>query len=1033
MDSTQGLKDQAAAVGQSLARLQQLCSQVGSCLSQIGQLDQSNLTAAEVTHIKLTPASSGASLQLQLSLLGSHFDASIAQLSTAAPVLSTAVGALTATTTTTSSPAAAAAAAAAPAVAEETNHEPEARRCLSRDALSNVFGHLQPWELTPIRPALGTSLFTQSAANYSHISIDYEDGHSRRMWEAMPIPVAHKWGERATSIRQLKHRYPRGLDYARKWCRGTWVSLVEGHAGGRAALAAAKEKSRQQGGDGAAAAAAAVDGGDKPSDDEGTLEVLTFEDVGLHHSSYIPNPPPSSDLPPVPSAPVRLPALTTVKDIPNECAAARVGRSWQTPNVKTFSHSCGLSSGRNGFKAWLADCCETIEVLTSGYRGTAMVASAVSELPAGRSLSALHTLQLDLDEAEDTDMLREALVAKGVLEKLRSAVQLRDAIAQPAALSEPTIDWGGGHGQTKVKLLSGTTEPAVQKVLAHLAKTAATLTYDGHDEPHPAPISDDTFPAAHEFRLRDDALATEDKKRRAIEVASHMPNLTTISAAHVQVHPITQHGVLTGGVGPLSKPWELTPIRPALGTSLFTQSAANYSHISIDYEDGHSRRMWEAMPIPVAHKWGERATSIRQLKHRYPRGLDYARKWCRGTWVSLVEGHAGGRAALAAAKEKSRQQGGDGAAAAAAAVDGGDKPSDDEGTLEVLTFEDVGLDRSSYIPNPPPSSDLPPVPSAPVRLPALTTVKDIPNEYAAARVGRNWRTPNVKAFSHSCRLFSSGNGVKAWLADCSERLEVLISNGTAMVASPVSELPDGRSLSALHTLHLELGGAEDTDKLREALVARGVRRQLRSLRLTVWPVWFFADAHGGDRIEKLRRAVQLRDAVAQPAALSEPTIDWSGGYRLTKVELLSGTTEPAVHKVLAHFTKTATTVTYDGHDEPHPAPITDDTFSAAHELILGHGALATEDKKRRAIEVASHMPNLTTISAATVGPLFKVWGFLEGLQSEWVSRGEGERSVGKVSLELTSAGDLAAELKQGSRVADAAGSQVADAAASPFL
>mmetsp|Transcript_29153 Transcript_29153/g.84292 ORF Transcript_29153/g.84292 Transcript_29153/m.84292 type:complete len:700 (+) Transcript_29153:236-2335(+) len=444
-------------------------------------------------------------------------------------------------------------------------------------------------------------------------------------------------------------------------------------------------------------------------------------------------------------------------------------------------------------------------------------------------------------------------------------------------------------------------------------------------------------------------------------------------------------------------PWHLTPIRHALGPALFRQSATNHTHISINCEDDHSRRMWEAMPIPVAHQWGGRASRIRQVKLRHP---DYAPNWCLGTWVSVVEGHAAGRAALAADKEKRRQQGG----GAAAAVDGGDESSDDEGTLEVLTFERVSLDRSIDIPNPPPSSDLPPAPSAPVRLPALTTVKDIPNECAAARVGRNWQTPNVKAFSHDYGLFPSGNCVKAWLADCCERLEVLISgyDGTAMVASAVSELPAGRSFSSLHILHLDLGRAEDTDRLREALVARRVRRQLRSLRLNILSVR--DDAH---EVEGLRSAVALRDAIANPAALSEPVIDFGGGR--IDIEVLSRTTEPHVQEVLAHLVKTATTVTYDGHDEPHPAPISDDTFPAAHTLFLHGGVLATEDKKQRAIEVASHMPNLTTIVAArNVVPLSKVWCFLEGLQSEWVSRGEGERSVGTVSSRL------AADLTQGS-------------------
>uniref|UniRef100_A0A7S1NXG9 Uncharacterized protein n=1 Tax=Vitrella brassicaformis TaxID=1169539 RepID=A0A7S1NXG9_9ALVE len=105
-----------------------------------------------------------------------------------------------------------------------------------------------------------------------------------------------------------------------------------------------------------------------------------------------------------------------------------------------------------------------------------------------------------------------------------------------------------------------------------------------------------------------------------------------------------------------------------------------------------------------------------------------------------------------------------------------------------------------------------------------------------------------------------------------------------------------------------------------------------------------------------------------------------------------------MQRIVDEFAKTADTVKYKGGDEPVPAAITDDTFPAAHTLqLLGH-ALADEAKKKRAVEIASNMPNLSRIEigdhehALLLVPVREVWGFLEHLQAALVSRGR-ERSL----------------------------------------
>ncbi|CEM10260.1 unnamed protein product [Vitrella brassicaformis CCMP3155] len=566
MDTAQ-LKNQAARVEQALQELVQLHSQVGAHLSKIKQLDPAEASSHESL---LVPT--------QLSLLESYVKAAVTQLSSVESGLSGAVDALTAAPTPPSANSSAAA---------ETDQQPQARRpsyrlvkesgCppeleeparrpLSCDELLNVSGHLQPWELTRYRRPLGTRLFTQSAANYANLVIDCEDDKARRMWAAMPLAVAQRWGQRATNIREIKHRRPVGRE---NWCRGTWVALVEGHASGRAAIAA-KQKRKSEGGEGTAVAAAArqADGSGQSADD-GTLEVLSFEAVKLDDSIHIPHPPPSSDLPPAPTSRIHLPALKTVNNIPSDCMSARVGRQWRTPGVTTLIVGTGLDLSwydeeeMEGLKAWVSGC-EAIEMLDLKhiYFGTA--AGLLSALPAnGKSLAALHTLRgVSMDEdvwvntdSSGIDRLREVMVARGAKRSVRevkitvramhddddtvvwsgSAARLIEAVAAPEVAWEEVfaLNDDGTSGRIDAELLSlsrRTGTPAAQKLIGGFAKTAGTVTYSGRHETIPAAIRDDAFAAAHILRLAGGALAN---KKRAVQVASGMPSLSHIDASAI--------------------------------------------------------------------------------------------------------------------------------------------------------------------------------------------------------------------------------------------------------------------------------------------------------------------------------------------------------------------------------------------------------------------------------------------------------------------------------------------------------------------
>jgi len=159
-----------------------------------------------------------------------------------------------------------------------------------------------------------------------------------------------------------------------------------------------------------------------------------------------------------------------------------------------------------------------------------------------------------------------------------------------------------------------------------------------------------------------------------------------------------------------------------------------------------------------------------------------------------------------------------------------------------------------------------------------------------------------------------------------------------------------------------------------------------------------------ETVERSQRVARLIDAIAHPEAVQKGVFALSNDGTCGQIyaELLSrsSTGPAAAQQLIRDFAKRAGMVNYSGDDEAIPAAITDDTFPAAHSLLLLSDALANGAKKKRAVEIASHMPSLSCVDegdAAGDGvvldaPVGDLWSFLERLHVELVRRGK-ERSL----------------------------------------
>ncbi|CEL96805.1 unnamed protein product [Vitrella brassicaformis CCMP3155] len=572
------VKEEARRIEQRLRALQSVQTKISAQLMRVEELNAKHLTSEASSRSALA-------VHMQLAPLSTVIDNTVTQLGFFEPGLSSAVEALAATARRPKRRLRRPApdddeeleAQAEPAVVQsyrliyESGRRPikngPARFRLSREELSLVFGHMHPWDLTPLWPSIGSHILNQAAAQYTHLTIDSSDRQSRRMWQKMPLSVAHKWGQRATHLSSLKTRYPPRRP---KWCRGTWVALVEGHAIGRAAIVDKRSHERAE----KASHGVSMHHDGDESADKGTLEALSFEAVGLAANVRPPRfVSPSYPLPAL-SAPTILPALKTVTGLPSKCAAVRVGRQWRTPHLRALTITSDVEELKPAAGASWIDGCRSLEVLEyqdDGYGGidqerctgelSVEMLSAVP--PDGQPLANLRHLSfinMMSATAQQIDRLRETLVARGVRRSLKElrvegrlnlendseSRELAEAIgtlgedtchpetySKPLAVSLQSSSERGVHISADLLFWARTQSRWVKRYVEEYARCAGDVQYDGEDEIVPegaeaaavTRVSDETFRCANTFHFKSSSGMSSEKIKRAAEIASHLTRL----------------------------------------------------------------------------------------------------------------------------------------------------------------------------------------------------------------------------------------------------------------------------------------------------------------------------------------------------------------------------------------------------------------------------------------------------------------------------------------------------------------------------
>mmetsp|Transcript_38585 Transcript_38585/g.110375 ORF Transcript_38585/g.110375 Transcript_38585/m.110375 type:complete len:669 (+) Transcript_38585:148-2154(+) len=426
------------------------------------------------------------------------------------------------------------------------------------------------------------------------------------------------------------------------------------------------------------------------------------------------------------------------------------------------------------------------------------------------------------------------------------------------------------------------------------------------------------------------------------------------------------------------QPWQLTQLRPAIGTSIFHQSAAQHRRVTISCTDERERHLWGKIPLATAHKWGQRMTNLRELVVIYP---ESAPEWCRGAWVGLLKGHAEGRRALADRRARQGQGG------------------EDEGTLEVLGFEGVELDRPLFFPLDEVSPDpLPrPSPSPPaVALPALMTVTILPPEYADVRVGRGWETPNVVRVTFDRDFFPTEQAAKEWCE--SEKLEKvdLADRPSALLQALPQSLGRLRSISGVYMTMdhnaTPVGDAE-VDALREGLVQRGCRRQLTSM-----PIRMPKMPATGEAKDLTVKTARLMDAVLDPEALIESPVHYTRVVDGATFDphLLQWSNEhpsPTVRKIVKDLAEKAVIVVVSlatvADDQTIDIP--DGTLPYATKIELEADSILPLEHRTKALQVAEKMSRLAEVTVGSDGavPPLVAFDFLRGIWHQtWRQRGE---------------------------------------------
>ncbi|CEM24735.1 unnamed protein product [Vitrella brassicaformis CCMP3155] len=534
---------------------------------------------------------------------------------------------------------------------------------------------------------------------------------------------------------------------------------------------------------------------------------------------------------------------------------------------------------------------------------------------------------------------------------------------QPSQItSEASLRAARDVGEQMTLMASHTAAVTTQLALQRipLARAVAALTASTADEPHQGQHP--------EQEASDAAAAAQTQEEPSVRGPSY--RLVFRSGKKPINEPPALARELQGCILGSLQPWELARLRPAIGRRIFHQAAQQYTHLTMDSDDDEARGMWERMSCDMAHSSGA-ASSSATVKD----GIESAAPPLRHP-----PSHA---------------------------------------TLQVLRFDmlEYGIGTREWHPLGPP-------PTAPVHLPALTTVIDVQPDHAPARVGRNWHTPNVRVltFQGTYSEADKFEGARQWIGDGTqlEKLEYNSRGNESYNDEFLSGVPEGKSLSGLRSLGRVSVTCEDTHgwwepadmrQFRNLLVRRGCVQCIREMHFNLALDWIEDSAEQRQMVDK---AAELTDTVMHPDAISRQLIPEApcGGFGTISLQLLAWSRahrSPTAEKLVTDYAMGVSTVIFDDSSSPRadaapdeeqdederqvyrPYPVTPATFPQANKLTLPQSSLPREDIGR-AVEVATSMPRLEHIDASSSGVAV---GFLQAFHAA-----APDRAIGTVTLQL---------------------------------
>jgi len=319
-------------------------------------------------------------------------------------------------------------------------------------------------------------------------------------------------------------------------------------------------------------------------------------------------------------------------------------------------------------------------------------------------------------------------------------------------------------------------------------------------------------------------------------------------------------------------------------------------------------------------------------------------------------------------------------------------------TLQVLRFQDANGYARDWDPLGPP-------PTSPVHLPALTTVIDVQPEHAAARVGRNWHTPNIRVltFQNTYSGDDEFEGARQWIGDGTrlEKLEYDIRGCGSENDDFLHGVPEGQSLSGLRSLgrvrvYCDSTGSEwepaEMQGFRDLLVRRGCVKTIREMQLDFGEQrceeGYLEDT--AETRELIERAAELVDAVMHPDALSQPLMPCLHDIGKIDYQLVTwglAHPSPTVRKLVADYASGVRIVGFKDPTRNLPAqPVTPTAFPKATAFCLRSTRIA------KAVEAAQQMPSLECVEAESPSA---VRDFLEAFHAA-----APDKTIGRVTLEL---------------------------------